>query len=179
MASEKTDERRARVRTLWIHSDRQIAEILIDEAYGGAKLRTAEGRRRQLESMRRLVWNDRRWWKKTWRDQKRLTSQDASETRGEYLAVLDSYRDVGRDILTDPRMKGTPRVQALVALTRLEEARAKATGVGELEPPEDDDSDKAKPAVIGVVLGLRNVSPEMREQLRAQGVNIEDDDETE
>lgn len=159
MASDNTAARRERVRSLWIRTDQQIAEILVEEGYGGETPRTADGRRKQLATMRRNVWNDRQWLRKKWRSEKAATKEDTHETRGEYLAVLDSYKEVGVDIISDPKMKGTPRVQALVALTRIEEAKAKARGVAEsVAPPTDDD--RAEVPFLGVVVGLNNLSPD-------------------
>lgn len=182
MASDKTDARRERMRTLWIKTDQQVAEILIEEGYGGPIPRTADGRRRQVETMRRNVWNDRQWHRKKWRSEKAATHEDAHETRGEYLAVLDSYKEVGVDIISDPKMKGTPRVQALVALTRIEEAKAKARGVAEsVAPPTDDE----RPAVpfLGVVVGINKLSADALKKIdgwsgkRRKGKNDDGEEE--
>jgi hypothetical protein len=173
MAGENTEARRDRVRTLWIKPDRQIAEILIDEGYAGAVPRTEERQQRQLATTQRNVWNDRAFWRKTWREAKRITTADANETRGEHLAVLDSYRDEGIAKLGDKKLKGTPFAQTLQALARIEELRAKATGVDELQPI-DPEADKPKVPVVGLVLGTNQISPEMRAQLRDQGIEIGD-----
>lgn len=176
MASDNTEARRQRMRSLWLLNDRQIAERLIEEGYGGAVPRTAEGKRKQVASMQRNVWNDRKWWRETeWRKEKLITAADANETRGEYIAVLDSLREIGVEILMNPKEKGTPRTQALVALTRIEEAKAKATGVAQIEQLEPENAGD-RPLAMGVVLGVRAISPEMKQELREQGYDIDDDD---
>ena len=147
------------MRTLWMKSDRKIAEVLIEEGFGGSTQRTADGKRKQLATMQRNVWNDRQWWKKTWRKQARATSGDLNETRGEYLAQLDSFIAEGIEILDDPKTKGTPRVQALSELRQLEQAKAKARGVAETEPGSPDDTDGPKVPFLGVVVGLKKITP--------------------
>jgi hypothetical protein len=173
MASDQTEARRERMRSLWINPDRKIAEILIEEGYAGQVHHTADAKRKQLAAMQRNVWNDRQWWKKKWRAEKNATNEDASETRGEYLAVLDSYKEVGVDILGDPKVKGTPRVQALVALTKIEEAKAKARGVAETTPvPPGDDGPTAP--FLGVVVGLKNLSPNVIKRIKKWGKGEDD-----
>jgi hypothetical protein len=164
------------MRSLWINSDRDIAARLIEEGYAGPAPKTKEGKAKQLASMSRNVWNDREWWKKTWRTRKPATSADASETRGEYVAILDSYKEVGVEILTDGSMRGTPRVQALVALTRLAEAKAKATGVAEAAPAEPE-SGRASVPFLGIVADFGNLSPAARKKIREWSGAGDDDGE--
>jgi len=173
MASEQTEARRARVQALWIRKDRDIAQQLIEEGYAGEEKQSPDARRRQLATMIRNVWNDRAALRKMWREQKRMTHEDASETRGEYLAILDAYRDMGIEKITAGNLKGTPFAQTLMALARITEARGKATGVGEMDAP--DEGGKKLP-VLGLLIGTKGVSKDMREQLRAQGVEIGDDE---
>lgn len=177
MANENTVARRARVRSLWLKSDAQIAEILLEEGFGGPIKRTTDGRRKQIDTMRRNVWNDREALKKEWRAAKRATSEDAHESRGQHLAVLDSLQDMGVEMLSDPKLKGTPRAQALQALTRIVEAKGKALGVGEVAPADPESEDDATPGVVGLILSTKNLSPEMRDELRAQGYVIDDEDD--
>lgn len=176
MASENTEARRARVRSLWLKSDRQIAEVLLEEGYGGAIKKTADGRRTQLASMTRNVWNDRKKLREEWRDAKRATAADAHESRGEHLAVLDSLQEMGVEMLADPKLKGTPKAQALQAVTRIVEAKGKALGVGETTIEPEDDG-KSRPSVVGLVVSAKNLSPEMKDTLRSQGYEFDDEDE--
>jgi hypothetical protein len=164
MAGEETEARRERVRSLWVRSDKDIAQILTEEGFGGPPKKTADGKRTALASMQRNVWNDRKWWREKWRNVKTSTTEDAHETRGEYLATLDSYRGIGLEIATNPKEKGTPRTQALMALARIGEAKAKAQGVAEVEalPPEDDE--RSVP-FNGIVVGLANLSPEAQRRI--------------
>lgn len=179
MANNNTDARRDRVRSLWTKSDRKIAEILIEEGFAGVIPRTAAGKVKQLDSTRRRVWDDRLAFRKAWREKKRATNEDLCETRGEYLASLDSFAADAVEILENQAVKGTPRVQALSELRQLEQAKAKANGVAELAPATAVPDPGAKPIVIGVVFGTRNVSPETREELRQQGIELDDEDDQE
>jgi hypothetical protein len=166
MANDRTDSRRVRMRELWIRNDRQIAEILIEEGFSTATPRTPDAKRKQLEAMRLCVFGDRRWWKKQWRTAKDATKEETHETRGEHLATLDSYQAIGVDILTDLNMRATPRVQALIALARIQEARAKATGVAEVAaaPPEGENA--VRIPFLGVVVGLDQLTPAAMKKIR-------------
>lgn len=177
MASENTEARRERVRSLWIKSDHAIAEILIEEGFGGTVRRTVEGKKKQIETMRRSVWNDRAALRKQWRTMKRATLEDAHESRGEHLAVLDALQDIGVEMLSDAKLKGTPKAQALQAVTRIVEAKGKALGVGETAPADETDPTD-RPSVVGLVLGTKNLSPGMRAELRDQGYVLDDDDDS-
>ncbi|HSY50408.1 MAG TPA: hypothetical protein VLC46_16470 [Thermoanaerobaculia bacterium] len=164
MAGDQTEARRARMRELWNKPDKTVAEILIEEGFGGPEKRTAVGKARHLATMTRNVWNDRKWWKKQWRESKRATTQDVNESRGEYLARLDSLvADAGR-LLDDKGMKGTPRVQALSELRQLEQAKAKAHGVDAAIEQDPDDSDaRPRQKVLVYVVNESNSSEESRE----------------
>jgi hypothetical protein len=151
------------MRTLWAKSDQRIAEILIEEGFGGALKRTAAGRQKQLESMRRNVWNDRAWWRKKWRNSAKATTQDLNETRGEYLARLDSFSNDAQELLEDRNVKGTPRVQALSELRQIEQAKAKAHGVdAAIEQEPDDDGIPLRPKTLVYIVDERNSSQESR-----------------
>lgn len=139
--------------------DIKVAEVLRDEGFGGPVPRTADGKRKHLEALKRNVCNDRAYWKKTWRTQKRATNEDTAESRGEYVATLDYLQDVGVEILSDPKVKGTPRSQALVATTKVVEAKAKAAGVAEIPPAEPEAPDSGVP-FFGLMLSTEKVSPE-------------------
>jgi hypothetical protein len=162
MAGDRTEARRARVRTLWAKPDRRIAEILIEEGFGGASKRTAAGKAKQLSSMVRNVWNDRVALRKKWREQKKATIEDVNETRGEYLARLESFSSDALEILEDDKMKGTPRVQALSELRQIEQAKAKACGVdvaaGDVDA--DDDGTPLRPKIL--VYDVSNCSAEVK-----------------
>lgn len=178
MASDNTESRRERVRSLWIKPDRRVAEILIDEGFAGPVPTTADGKRKQLASMTKNVWNDRKWWRQAWRAAKRLTNEDLCETRGEYIATLDAIGAAVTEILEDPKIKGTPRVQAASEFRQVQQAKAKASGVAEPAPATDAADTGMKPVVIGVVLGTGNVSAETRDELRQQGIEIDSNDDS-
>lgn len=162
MASENTEARRERMRALWTKSDRRIAEILIEEGFAGATKRTKDGQQKQIATTIRNVYNDRLWWRKQWRAKARATEQDVNETRGEYLARLDSYASEALMLLDDPKLKGTPRVQALSELRQIEQAKAKAVGVAEV-PPEAPDGDGASSApYLGIVVNLDGTSDDAK-----------------
>jgi len=164
MAGDKTEARRARVRELWTKPDRRLAEVLIEEGYAGATKTTAAGRATQLNSMAKNVWNDRAYWRKTWRKAKRATVEDVNETRGEYLARLEAFSAQAVEILDDPKVKGTPRVQALSEARQLEQAKAKAHGVDvAIEVEQDDDGIPVRPKTLVYVVDERNSSKEVRE----------------
>lgn len=176
MPGQDTRARRARVRSLWLKTDIEIAERLIDEGFAGKVPRGDTDKQKQLDSMRRNVWNDREALRKEWRAVKRLSVEDVHETRGEYLAILESLQDIGVEMLGDTKLKGTPKAQALQAVTRIVEAKGKAGGVAELEPQQADD-DKPLPPIVGVIVGASAVSDETRKQLREQGVELDNDQE--
>lgn len=176
MASDNTEARRERVRTLCLKSDRKIAEILIEEGYGDQPKRTADGRRKQLSAMTRNVCNDRKWWKKQYREQKAATTQDANESRGEYLARLDSLIDEALQLLEDKMVKGTPRVQALSEIRQLEQAKAKALGVAEV-PPAEPDGDGENPApFLGIVVGIDGLSEDAKKRVKQWKKRNEEDE---
>lgn len=176
MASENTEARRARVRSLWLKPDRHVAEILLEEGFGGAIRRTSDGRVTQLASMVRNVINDRKWWRKTWRSEKRATNEDIYESRGEHIAALDSLQDVGLEMLSDPTIKGTPKAQALQAVTRILEAKGKALGVAEVSAPEPEDNGGPMVPFVGVVLDMSNVAPDVRKRVSGKRRDDGDDD---
>src|SRR5688500_11331227 len=106
MASDLTEARPERVRSLWPRKDRDITQISIDEGYAATSPKTPDAIRKQLVAMIVQVGRDRVFWRQTWRKAKALTSEDAHETRGEYLATLSAYRDIGLEIAADPKERG-------------------------------------------------------------------------
>lgn len=167
MPSEKTDSRRERVRLLAVvKNDRKAAEILIEEGYAGRVARTADAKTRQLAAMQVQVGRDRKWLRQQWREAKKITGEDAHETRGEHIAVLDSLHELGVEKLLEPGVKGTPFAQMLLALTRIAEIRAKATGAADAERA-DDDSGPAIP-FVGAILDLSDLSAAVAAEVKKQ-----------
>lgn len=127
-----------------------------------------------IEAMRRKVWNDREWWRKHWKRRAagaRPTAADLHVAREEHIASLESDLEDIHGLIEDGGTKATARAMLIGERRQTRALLAKTRGVDELLPP-DPDSDKPQTAVVGMILGLGSVTPEMRTLLRGQGVAI-------
>lgn len=175
-----TAERRKRVRELWGRPDRMVAEILIEDGFrvcDAPMPRGADARRTYLESMRRRVSDDREWWREHWRTRAETpTRKDFTVARQEHIASLESDLEDIQAMIDDHATKATAKAMLIGERRQTRALLAKTRGVEELIADPDSESG-APPKVIGVVLGMENVSKETRDLLRAQGVPIPQDDD--
>ncbi len=168
---------------MWGKPDRIIAETLLAEGFTTTRAKTprtsAEKRAAgalQIETMRRNVWNDREWWRVFWKKRaaEPVTNEDASVQREEHIASLESDLEEIHDLIDEAGTKPTAKAMLIGEKRQTRALLAKARGVDELAP-RDSDPDGAKPAVIGLVFGTKNISPEMRAKLREQGVEVDEE----
>jgi hypothetical protein len=182
MASDRTLERRERVRQLWGKPDRIIAETLLDEGFTSGTGRTPrtkakrdEWEARRVDSMRRNVWNDREWWRAQWKKRASLpTSSDLAVAREEHIASLESDLEDIFTMLEDGETKTTAKAMLIGERRMTRALLAKTRGVDELAAP-DPEGDKPPAPVVGMLIGTASVTPELRQRLREQGVVIEDE----
>jgi hypothetical protein len=170
MANDRTEGRRERVRELYAKNNRRLAEILIDEGFFGPRGKTAEARGRQLDTARRQVLRDRDFWRTYWRTQRKVSIEDRNVTIEEYIAKLETRIEQLEEMLDDPKLKATPRVQAMAELRQLEQAIAKARGIGDpsLAAADVDGEGNARP-FLGVVVNLGKVSAEAVKKIEEFG----------
>lgn len=173
MASDRTNERRERVLEMLAKSDRAIAKELIRERFFGAVPRNADDRARHLDNARRTVGKDRAWWRGQWKalQAEKITPADSRADVEEFIARLKSRLNDVEEVLDDALVKSTPRVQAIDAAVKIEIAIARARG-SDVAPERPADA-VPPPIALGVILGTKNVSPEMKQRLRKQGVEID------
>lgn len=179
--ADKVEDRRERVIELWGKSDRIIAEILIEEGYFSeppeppkSKTKAAERAheiavRRFVDSQRRTICNDRLAIRKDWKKLRKEMKADPDElemSRQEYAARLRSRISDLDDVIHGGAKPGT-RVMAIEAAARIESLVAKAEGVDEQLAPDDNGGLPDVP-FIGLVLDLREVTPETQKEIQTQ-----------
>lgn len=180
----RTDERRLRVLEMWGRKDRHIAQILIEEGFetdaGAVPLSPHLKDAWQVKSadqMRRNVSNDKAWWRDRWRREagKPAAPEDVAVQREEYVAALESDLDELADLMVDVATKSTAKAILHGEKRQTRALIAKARGIDQaIERPAEPPT---KVPVIGVVIGTKNVSSDMKAILKKQGVKFDDEDE--
>lgn len=127
-----------------------------------------------MVNARQTVWRDRQAIEEAHRKNRLEEKQDAATDSFRYIARLKSRIEDLEQVLDSPSLRPTAAVQANEAIARIEERIARAQGVVELAPSEADETEN-KQIVVGLRLGFQNVSDEMKDKLRAQGIEIGDD----
>ncbi len=127
----------------------------------------------RIESMRRNISNDRAWWREFWRERSKAprSPNDISVEREEYVAALESDLGDIDEAMTGTLLKPTAKaiLQGEVRQTRA--LIAKARGIDQVaEVPQNE---PLKVPVVGLLVSAKNVSEEVKEQLRIQGVHLE------
>lgn len=182
MASNETEARRRRVRQLWGKPDKAIAQILIEEGFKvscGRAPKTKPAREEweatRLDRMRRNVCNDREAWEKVWRQRTTVSGEEYSVAREAHIASLESDLEEIHELLDEAGTKPTAKAMLIGEKRQTRALLAKARGVEELAAPDPDAENKPKVLAVGLVLGTRSISPDTRQQLREQGVDIGDE----
>lgn len=179
---QRLQERRQRVLQLMGWSVQYTAKTLLEEGFEVASSTDApvtaakqkEWEQRRLDSMRKKVAEDRAWWDEHWRKlaKKPKNVEEVGAERERYVAELNTEIDFLGEQLVDTKTKSTARGILSQARLRAREMKAKAQGVADLAPAEQD-PESMKPTVVGLIFGTKNLSPETVAKLREQGVALE------
>lgn len=175
----RTDERRQRVLQMFGKKRSLIAKVLLEEGFeidSGeqpvTKALLEAWQARRLASMCRNVDNDFEFWDKEWRKRSKIPrsgEDNASELEG-YIASLRSDLDDIDDLIVDEKTKPTAKAILLGEKRQTRALIAKARGVDQaVERAAEPD---AKIPVLGLIIGTKNVSDEMRERLEKHGVKF-------